>query len=130
MGQAIKADVKRPTFGELTSAELCQQDLLIVGSPTQEGRVLPSLNALLENIPENGLFTRKVAAFDTRHKWKFIRIWGYAAPHIDEMLRLKGGSVVAPPEGFFVDTTKGPVRMGELERAVAWARSVVQKAFG
>ena len=116
-----------PRFGELTSADLCACDLLIVGSPTQEGKQLPSIKILLDNIPPDGLKNRKVAAFDTRHKWKFVRIWGYAAQHIAEILRLKGGILIAPPEGFFVDATKGPLLPGETERAAAWAKSLVGK---
>lgn len=83
----------------------------------------------MDNVPENGLKGKKVAAFDTRHKWKFIRIWGYAAQHIEEALKLKGGTVIAPPEGFYVESTKGPIRPGEIERAAAWAKMLVQKAF-
>lgn len=127
MGLAIGADIRIPRFGDITSAQLCSFDLLIVGSPTQEGKQLPSIKILLDNILPEGLRNRKVAAFDTRHKWKFVRIWGYAAYHIAEILRLKGGELVAPPEGFFVDATKGPLMPGESERAAAWAKSLVEK---
>ncbi len=112
----------------MTAADLGPYDLLIIGSPTQDGRYLPSINALLDAISPEGLKDKKVAAFDTRHKWKFVRIWGYAAQHISESLKLKGGNVIAPPEGFYVDSTKGPLLEGEIERAAAWAKSIVEKA--
>jgi hypothetical protein len=33
-----------------------------------------------------------------------------------------GGQRAAPPEGFIVLGMKGPLKEGEVERAVAWAR--------
>jgi hypothetical protein len=33
-----------------------------------------------------------------------------------------GGRLVAPPEGFAVEGTEGPLKQGELERAAEWAR--------
>ena len=128
MALAINADIKKPRFGELTAADLGSYDLLIIGSPTQDGRYLPSINALLDAIVPDGLKGKKVAAFDTRHKWKFIKIWGYAAPLIAEKAKLKGGDIIAPPEAFFVGATKGPLIEGELEHAATWAKSIFEKA--
>lgn len=128
MGQAINADIKKPRFGELAIADLNHYDLLIVGSPTQDGRYLPSIKALLDSIETGSLKNKKAAAFDTRHKWKFVRIWGYAAQHIAENLKIKDAGIIAPPEGFYVDSTKGPLLKGELERAAAWAKSIAEKA--
>ena len=42
-----------------------------------------------------------------------------------EKLKKKGGTLVKEPEGFFVEDTEGPLREGELERAVGWAREIV-----
>jgi hypothetical protein len=82
---------------------------------------------LLDAIPEDGLKNTRVAAFDTRHKWKWVKVWGYAASHIAEMLKAKGGRLIAPPEGFIVNATKGPIRNGEMERAKEWAKSLLDK---
>jgi flavodoxin I len=127
MGLYIDTEVKRPRFGVVTAGDLCNCDLLIVGSPTQQGKALSSITILLDAIPEDGLKNTRVAAFDTRHKWKWVKVWGYAAPHIAEMLKAKGGRLIAPPEGFIVNTTKGPVRNGEMERAKEWAKSLLDK---
>jgi flavodoxin I len=125
MGQRIDADVRMPRFGIITGQELCTFDLLIVGSPTQQGKPLHSITILIDAIPPEGLRHTKVAAFDTRHKWKLISPWGYAAPHLAKMLTGKGGLLLAPPEGFLVNTTRGPIKNGELDRAVEWVKSLL-----
>ena len=128
MGRAINADVKKPVFGVLSAADLNNYDLIIIGSPTQDGRQMPSIRALLDVVPPDGLKGKKVAAFDTRHKWKVVGIWGYAAPRIARILKAKGGELLAPPEGFYVNSTKGPLLPGELERASDWAKKLIEKS--
>ena len=41
-------------------------------------------------------------------------------------MKEKSGTPVASPEGFFVKGTKGPLREGELERAVSWAKGILE----
>jgi flavodoxin len=127
MGRTINADVKKPLFGVLNAADLNIYDLIIVGSPTQDGRQMPSIRALLDVIPPDGLKGKKVAAFDTRHRLRLVGIWGYAAPRIAQILQAKGGTLLTPPEGFYVKGTKGPLVPGELERAVTWVKNLAEK---
>jgi len=127
MGQAISADVKKPLFGVLSAADLNNYDLIIIGSPTQDGRQMPSIRALLDVVPPDGLKGKKVAAFDTRHKLRLVGIWGYAAPRIAQTLQAKGGTLLAPPKGFYVSGTKGPLMPGELARAETWVTSLAEK---
>jgi hypothetical protein len=54
----------------------------------------------------------------------FVELFGYAAKPIADRLRKKGGSLVAPPEGFYVAGTEGPLLEGELDRAAQWAREM------
>ncbi len=88
---------------------------------------------LLERLAGDGLRDVKVAAFDTRFKadevesrlTRFVvRKGGYAAPRIAEQLEKAGGTLAAPPEGFFVVEKEGPLREGELERAAAWGAAL------
>ena len=127
MGKAVNADVKKPLFGVLSARDLNNYDLIIIGSPTQDGKQMPSIRALLDVLPPDGLKGKKVAAFDTRHKLRLVGMWGYAAPRIAQTLEAKGGTLLAPPEGFKVNGTKGPLLAGELERAQTWAKSLVEK---
>jgi flavodoxin I len=127
MGQAINADVKKPLFGVLSAGDLNNYDLIIIGSPTQDGRQMPSIRGLLDVVPPDGLKGKNVVAFDTRHKWRWVGIWGYAAPRIAKTLQAKGGVLLTPPEGFYVSSTRGPLVPGEVERAANWAKSLVEK---
>jgi flavodoxin len=105
--------------------------LLVVGSPTQQFKPTAAMSSFLKRIPKNGLKGIKVAAFDTRLTISeiekspplpfFVRIFGYAAERIANHLQKKGGELIVPGEGFYVEGMKGPLMDGELERASNWA---------
>lgn len=123
IGEAIGAQVLR--VGDVRPADLKGFDLLIVGSPTHGGWFTEEIKGLLEASP--ALEGANVAAFDTRTAsiWNRILPFGYAAPRIAQRLESGGGTLLAPPEGFVVLGTKGPLKEGELARAAAWARQIV-----
>jgi flavodoxin len=108
--------------------------LLVVGSPTQRFRPTIGTMTLLKSIPQNGLKEVKVAAFDTRLTQAeigkvrilafFVRIYGYAAKPIADRLKKKGGELVMPPEGFYVEGMEGPLVAGEPERAAEWGKGM------
>lgn len=120
----------RPSAFEV--GDLAGVDVLIVGSPTQGGRPLPSVTALIKALPSERTPGRRFVAFDTRvdsGQQAFalkllINTIGYAAPKIAKQLKSQGCRELAPPEGFIVEDKEGPLRAGELERAAAWARSL------
>ena len=39
---------------------------------------------------------------------------------------MNGGKLAAPPEGFIVLGTQGPLLDGELERAAKWAKDIAR----
>jgi hypothetical protein len=91
--------------------------------------------ALLNRMPPKALSNVKVAAFDTRLKadeldsagLRFIvKTGGYAAKRIADRLKKAGGRLIAPPEGFCVEDTEGPLRRGELDRAAEWATTLLK----
>ena len=103
--------------------ELKGVDILIVGSPTQGWRPMPNVAEFLKNIPDlKGLH---VAAFDTRLKSPRV-FTGSAARIIAKELQNKGAKLITAPESFFVEGTRGPLRMGEIERAEEWARLILR----
>ena len=126
IGGGIGSDVKVLRVGEVNPAELKTIDLLIIGSPTQGGRPTPAIREFINKIPESSLNGIKVAAFDTRIARKFVGVFGYAAGRIATDLKAKGGNLIVPPEGFFVQGIKGPVLEGEVERAAAWLKEIVK----
>lgn len=122
--------------GEVRPDHLRDLMLLVVGSPTRAFKPTPAIMKFLKAIPKNGLEGVRVAAFDTgipltdirASVLRFlVRILGYAARPIAGRLRKKGGVPVAPPEGFFVAGTEGPLKEGEVERAEGWGRQILEK---
>ena len=134
IGQALGSpeEVAVLRVGDVQSQQLTGA-LLIVGSPTRAFRPTPATTELLKRIPKNGLAGVKVAAFDTRLSLDevgssvlrfMVNLFGYAAKPIAARLEKKGGELAAPPEGFIVQGTEGPLTEGELERAAEWARRI------
>ncbi len=126
IGKGITGEVKVLRAGEVSPSDLDSVDLLIVGSPTHGGRATPAIRDFLDKIPDESLKGVRVAAFDTRITSKLVGIFGYAAGRIASSLKGKGGTLLASPEGFFVQKSEGPLKDGELERAAAWVKQIVK----
>ena len=101
-------------------------DVLILASPTQAFRQMPTIRAFIENLPREALNHLSVACFDTRVHMPWP-LNGAAAPGMARQLRQKGCELIGPPEGFFVKGTSGPLLDGEEERATRWAVSIHEK---
>jgi len=119
--------------GSVKPDNLSGIDFLIVGSPTRAFRPTQEMTKFLDNLPRNSLRNIKIASFDTRIDPNDVKspiltvsakLFGYAAKPIAEKLVKKGGVLVCPPEGFFVNASEGPLRDGELARAAEWAKQV------
>ena len=119
-------EVKVLRAGEANPLELAFVDVLIVGSPVHGGRPTPAVQDFLNKMTQQSLKDIKVAAFDTRATSKFAKIFGNAAGRIAGQLTKKGGVLTVPAEGFFVTGTKGPLKEGEMERAAAWAKGILE----
>lgn len=124
-------DVRTFQVNEIRSDQLKGLDLLIVGSPTRAFKPTKEITNFLNNIPPNGLKDIKVAAFDTRLSTVdtksllfsiVAKLFGYAAERIAGKLVKKGGTLIVPPEWFIVNDSEGPLKTGELEHAVEWAK--------
>ena len=132
LGIGLGENVRSAKPEDCDPSNLGPIDLLIVGSPTQGGRPTPTIKDWLGRIPSGSLKNVGVAAFDTRFDQAshgfgmrlLLRLVGFAAPRIAIELEAKGGTLLAPPEGFIVEAKEGPLREGELDRARAWARSI------
>jgi flavodoxin len=131
---SLGSQVEILTAGQALPERLAEAGLLVVGSPTRGFRPTEALAELLKRIPAGALAHTRCAAFDTRLKADeidkpFVRFivsrGGYAAGRIADTLKKKGGSPIAPPEGFYVQDTEGPLKPGELERAAAWGASLL-----
>jgi hypothetical protein len=65
----------------------------------------------------------QAAASDTRLRSPMA---GGAARGIARRLRRHGCQLVGDPEGFIVDDSHGPLRVGEIERAKHWGAQLVR----
>jgi flavodoxin I len=128
IGEAIGGEVKLARVGDVDVSQLKALDLLFVGAPTHAARPSPAAKEFLDMIPARALEGVKVAGFDTRLTNTWARIFGFAARGIANGLKKKGGTLMASPEAFYVEGSEGPLKDGELERAAAWARKIVQSA--
>jgi len=133
IGDVLKqqGDVELSKVGNVRLDMLQGINLLVIGSPTQQFRATEVMRLFLKNLPKDGLKSIRVVAFDTRLTQAYIdkhpplpffeRIFGYAAERIAKTLKDKGGELVVPGEGFYVEDTEGPLVEGEIERAEQWA---------
>ena len=126
IGSGIKGDVKVLRAAEANPADFASFDLIVIGSPTYGGRPMPSVADLMNKISESVIKGKNVAAFDTRIPTKNVKIFGFAADRIAKNLKDKGANLVVPPEGFYVAGKEGPLKEGELERAAAWAKTLIK----
>ena len=130
-----KENVETLRVSEVRPEKLIGLELLIVGSPTRVFKPTKAIMNFLNKIPLNGLKGVKVAAFDTRISTVdansrllniLVKLFGYAAKPIADRLEKKEGSLIIPPEGFFVKDSEGPLKDGELERAADWAKLIIK----
>lgn len=127
IGQEIAGEVGVHRVSQVDPAELETADLLIIGSPTHGSLPTEAVQGLLERIGPPAREEARAATFDTRLTWWFLERWGgFAASKMAGALEEKGWSLAAAPEGFFVKgLKKGPLKRGEVERASAWARTLL-----
>ena len=130
-----KENVETLRVSEVKPEQLIGLELLIVGSPTRVFKPTKAIMGFLNKIPLNVLKGVKLAAFDTRISTVdvnsrflniLVKLFGYAAKTIAYKLEKKGGSLIIPPEGFLVKDSEGPLKDGELERAVDWVKLIMK----
>jgi flavodoxin len=120
---------------ELTAHALEEADLVVFGSPTHYQNLPKKVRTVLDRLPKRALRGKQVAAFDTSVKMWGPLMWMTAAHRLLPKLRRLGGKHVARPETFLVVRGEDPesgerqdaLCAGELERAEAWAASILER---
>ncbi len=133
-GLSSEGEVEARHIGDIQADELRGLGVLILGSPTQRFRPTEGTKDFVKAIERDVLSNTSVAAFDTRLTEEeiektgilafFVRIFGYAAKPISDHLVKKGGELILPPEGFYVNGIEGPLLEGELDRARSWGEEI------
>jgi hypothetical protein len=102
--------------GEQKKAE---EPAAVAVDPAAEG---PGVRDWLKHLPPARSGAR-AAAFDTRAA---MRLAGGAARSIARHLGHAGYQQAAPPAGFVIEDTQGPLRAGELDRARTWGADLMR----
>lgn len=132
---ALGSNVEALRVGDVEPEQISGLEYLIVGSPTKAFKPTKAITTFLKKMPGGSLRGVNVAAFDTRIAKEdvnssvlnvFVRFFGYAVKPIADRLQKKGGTLVVPPEGFYVEDTEGPLKDGELERAATWTGQLLE----
>ncbi len=127
-------DASAVRVADIKAEMLKEAGLLLVGSPTRAFKPTSAITEWLKSLPEGALSGVRAAAFDSRVSPEDVKSgalklmmkkFGYAAPDIEKLLTKKGAEIAAPPKGFFVRESEGPLADGEEGRAAEWARKLV-----
>ena len=121
-------------------ADLTGLDLLVVGGPTQRHGLSRTLGEWLDGLGHGTLPGVRAAAFDTRYRMPRL-LTGSAAMGTARRLGRAGCRLVVAPESFFVERDRPPkgekrhhavegLEPGEVERAAAWARTLLDPGAG
>lgn len=120
---------------DICAADLSDVTHLFMGSPTRAFRPTPAVTAWLKKLPANSLKGVHASAFDTRGIMetadsallrRLAKWFGYAAEKILAALEKKGAETEDYPIGFYVPESEGPLKDGELQRAIEWAQGVMK----
>jgi flavodoxin I len=124
IGAGFTGEVKVMKVGDVKPADIAWSKFVVIGSPTQGGKPTAAIKAFIDNLPNDAFTGKRLAAFDTRAKSFIVKLFGWAGDKIEASLKGKGGNPTAKPAGFLVASTKGPLLMGEEEKATAWAKAI------
>jgi len=120
-------DVRTISSDNLTVEDLKNADLMVMGSPTHNMNLPKSVKPVFEKLPKRILSGTQVAAFDTSYKMSGLLNQFTASKRLIKKLRKLGGRPVLSPEIFHVMEREGPLYEGEIERAQAWAGSILAR---
>jgi flavodoxin len=112
---------------QLTASDLKDVDLVVMGSPTHRMNLPESVRPIFESLPKRILRGKSVAAFDTSYKMSPMLARFTAAKKLAQKLRKLGGKRIVEPETFHVMEREGPLYDGEIERANAWAKTILER---
>jgi flavodoxin len=124
-------EVRTVRAERLTAEDLQDAGLLVMGTPTHKMNLPQAVRPVFEQLPKRSLRGVAIAAFDTSYKMGAFLARFTAAKKIDRSLRKFGGKRLVLPETFHVEEHhEGPLCEGEIERAGAWAETVLERYAG
>lgn len=110
---------------QFTAAHFKDAGLVVMGTPTHKMNLPQAVRPVLEALPKGCLRGIATAAFDTSYKMSSLLNRFTASKRLNRSLRKLGGRPLVPPETFLVVERQGPLYEGEIERAKAWAETIL-----
>jgi flavodoxin I len=109
---------------QCTADDFKAADVWVFGSPVHVGGATGDAKKALKLALETGASGKKGTAFDTR----FASAKGGkgAAEKMGEKMAEAGMKIVAEPQWFIVEKTKGPLAAGEEDRAKAMGKKIAE----
>jgi flavodoxin len=98
-------------------------DLILLGSPTEGHAAVEEVKQFLDQSDPSAWAGRLVATFETRVAWPRL-LSGSAALDLRRRLSALGATVIGS-DGSFIVSMAPELKPGELDRATAWAASLV-----
>lgn len=127
---SVAGSVRVMSLDELDVADLEGLDLVVMGSPTHRMNLPQAVRPVLQGLPRRILPKTPAAAFDTAYKMSPLLARFTAARKLARTLHRLGGRRIVPPETFHVVDKEGPLYEGEIERAKAWAATILERLPG
>lgn len=110
---------------QLSASDLNGVDLVVMGTPTHNMNLSKAVKPVFETLPKRILKGVPIAVFDTSYKMSWWLNHFTAAKRLAQKPRKLGGVRIIPPETFLVAEREGPLYEGEIERAKAWANTIL-----
>jgi len=118
-------NTKTVSVVDLKKKDIKGVDVLVMGCPVIACSPTEKMSQFLASFKDNELKGIKAASFDTRMKLFFFT---NAAKKISKELARAGAVIIAKPQDFYVQKAEGPLRDGEMEKAVVWAIDIKNSA--
>jgi flavodoxin len=109
---------------QCTADDFKSADVWVFGSPVHIGSPTGNAKKALKAAIEAGISGKKGAAFDTRFA-KAKESKG-AAEKMSEKMAEAGVKIIAEPQWFIVEKSKGPLAAGEEDRAKAMGKKIAE----
>lgn len=106
--------------------EIAKADIILVGSPNHVGGPMRTVRKFIKALGRNDLTGRSVAFFDTYIGKEF----GKALRKMESEMaqRNPGAGMISPGLSLRVESMKGPLAEGELDKGVAFGRTLSERA--
>lgn len=124
IGQSIEGSLVYKV-GEIGQIEGYEK--IIIGSPTRAFRATKPVMEFIWNAKLKGktvmVFDTRMPADDTSSGFlkAMMGLFGFAAKKMAKAAKKQGGVLFGEPVGFVVTGSEGPLREGEIEKAIKWA---------